>query len=172
MPKDRSPSSTIASLIRSKSAYSADLRSASRWAAISSRRRIGGTPPRRAAESSAWAKTRLTSSAFCSPVEQILAGMSLGPWVEGEIAAMGPDRVRPAARSRSAIARQVARVLIFDIDRRPLRQCGLQRTVQLHFRPRKDSVRRASPSFVHFNPQGSDEFKARAAASQRSGFGH
>ena len=71
----------------SSRANSAARRLGSRCAATSSRSRIGGSP-RRSATSSAWARTRPSSSAFCSPVEERAAGICLGAMDDGEILAV------------------------------------------------------------------------------------
>ena len=94
----------------------------SRWAAISSSSRIGAAPSRRCRTRSACASTRPISSAFCSPVEHTLAGISLGPCPTTRSERCGPSSVRPAARSRSRPARQRLQVVVLDVDRRARRQ--------------------------------------------------
>ena len=56
--------------------------------------------PEISAVSRACETTSPISSAFCSPVEQSSAGMSLAEWRTSRSARCGPSRVRPAARSR------------------------------------------------------------------------
>ena len=87
-----------------------------------SRRAAGSAQPRRGAGAtrSAWARTRPISSAFCSPVEHTLAGISLGPCADDRgRSGAGPRSVRPAARSRSRPARERRDVVVLDVDGRP-----------------------------------------------------
>ena len=74
----------------------------------------------------ACASARPISSAFCSPVEAVPAGMSFGPWRTRRSEACGPTRVRPAARSRCEPSRKVP-VAVLGIDGR----MGAPRAVDL-----------------------------------------
>ena len=59
-------------------------------------------------DQSAWARTRPSSSAFCSPVEERAAGICLARWVTARSWRCGPSVARPAAASRARLALSAA----------------------------------------------------------------
>ena len=161
---------------------SASRRLGSRWAATSSSNSKGGSP-RRSATISAWARTRPSSSAFCSPVEDCAAGISLPRCMTARSWRCGPSVARPAAASRPRLAakrgREIAagsalqrnfgaRELGVGGRCEPLVQrgngpCARRRDRRRHARPSLPRARRARP-----RPQPSSAsslLRARIAAS-------
>ncbi len=157
----------------SSRANSAARRLGSRWAATSSSSRIGGSP-RRSATSSAWARTRPSRSAFCSPVELRAAGMSLTRWVTARSWRWGPSE-RP---TRSRVARAVgARARARDRRRpspraqgrrgrirRPERLPGARRARRRCARGLRPAARHARPFAARARPASRHRDRPRRAA--------
>ena len=83
-------------------------RRASRWAATSSRSRMGVGEVSARARRAAWARVKFRIRAFCSPVEHSAAGRSFSAWMTARSPRCGPVSARPAAASRGRAAASAA----------------------------------------------------------------
>ncbi len=109
---------------------SAERRSASRCAATSSRRTMGGGAPCCSRTRRTCARRMLRRSAFCSPVEESSAGRSLCACDTLRSLLCGPTRFLPATASRARFRSRDSRRRPFGRRFAHRREIGLDRSVE------------------------------------------
>ena len=110
---------------------------ADRNARRSRRAARSATMPDISATSRAWASTRPTSSAFCSPVEALAAAASFGPCQTARSPTCGPISVRPAAASRPRLSRKMRAIAVLGRQRRAVGDERLDLALEREPRPGK-----------------------------------
>ena len=120
-----------------------------------------GAPSRRRATSSAWARMRPISSAFCSPVEHSRAGMRLRRVGDEQIGAVRAIERAPGGPVALAPVAQALDVGVLDLDRGQALEIGFERAFEREGRGGKRRMRIARRALGHERGERGDGLGAR-----------